>query len=256
MVSVRPEILITGASGGLGRALVLEFASNGFNVVATTRSKQNEFVDWCRELQNKTGNQISNECLNLDNAAEAQKQARNITGRFSNVQHFINNAAMASGSTILMTPLAVLRQVYEINFFSQLTITQVFTKHLLHHKQGTITNISSVISETPLPGTFSYGSSKLALEYLTEVLALELSNTNICVSAIRLGMVETEMLNKMDKISKKLLSLKRNQFTALEPEEVARMIFLHIVNLDTSRSGLVSVIEGVKNHSENQSTFN
>jgi NAD(P)-dependent dehydrogenase (short-subunit alcohol dehydrogenase family) len=240
------EILITGADGGLGQALVEQFSCSGYSVVATTRGLKPQFNNWCKELQERTGHRVVNESLILEDAAQAQREAREIVDRNPGIDHFINNAAMAFGSMIQLTPLSSLRKVLEINLISQFAIIQIFAKHLLRKGKGSITNITSVTANIPLPGTFAYGSSKLALEYMTRVLALELENTGIVFSAVELGMVQTNMLKKMDLKSRDLLLLKDDAISILEPTYAAKKIFEHLSQLDSKNSGKVIRVEGEK----------
>jgi 3-oxoacyl-[acyl-carrier protein] reductase len=233
------EILITGANGGLGRSLVKSFSRSGFNVVAVTRELEPQFVEWCKELEETTGHKVINELLNLEDASQAQAKAREIVDRNPDLDHFINNAAIAFGSLILMTPLSSLRKVYEVNLISQFCITQVFVKHLVRKKHGKITNISSVTANIPLPGTFAYGSSKIALEYLTKVMALELADTGIVVNGIELGLVQTKMLEKMDEKSRNLLVSEDYNLTILEPDFVANKIVENIMRLSSKTSGSI-----------------
>ena len=220
-------VIVTGANGGIGKTLVQKLIERGYGVISTTRQSNSEFEDWCFKFGRVSGGVLSCEIINLEDANLAQSQLREILHKYPKALHLVNNAAIASGSTILMTSIKTLRKVYEINLFSQFALSQIFSKHLLKVRKGSITNISSISANIPLPGSFAYGSSKLALEYMTRVLVKELSGTEIKISAIELGPVSTKMLSQMDTSSMELLISAATFKNVLSPSEAADMIFHH-----------------------------
>ncbi len=220
-------VIVTGANGGIGRKLVQKLIEKDYGVIATLREPNSEFIDWCSRFETTLGGSLICETLNLDDAYLAQGQLREILTKYPNALHLVNNAGLAFGSTILMTPIKALRKVYEINIFSQFALTQIFAKHLLKGKRGSITNISSISASIPMPGSFAYGSSKLTLDYMTRVLVKELSSTEIKISAIELGPVSTNMLSRMETSSMESLISAATLKRVLSPSEAADMIFYH-----------------------------
>jgi 3-oxoacyl-[acyl-carrier protein] reductase len=233
------SVLITGANRGIGRALVEILSKSGFDIVATTRTIIPEFIDWSKDLESRVGNKIINETLDLNVAKDAGLQMARILKKNQNIVHLINNAAVPFGAHVLLTPLSSLKKVYEINLFSQFSISQVFAKHLMRKREGSITNISSITAVHPIPGSFVYGSSKIALEYLTRTLALELKHFNICVTAVELGLVETDMLNEMDQHSQDLIKSNFAQISRLKPGIVAESFLQYFTSLNIDKSGQV-----------------
>ena len=136
-----------------------------------------------------------------------------------------------------MTSIGILKQVFEVNFFSTLAISQVFIKHLIKAGAGKLLNISSISTQHPMPGTLAYGSSKLALEYSTSVIAKELQNTQISVGAMGLGLVNTEMLAKMDIKSQENLKSLNPKVEVLDSLDVAQEIYRFMTYLNPNNSG-------------------
>jgi 3-oxoacyl-[acyl-carrier protein] reductase len=239
------QVLITGANRGIGKSLVSVFSQNGHPVIATSRDLNTPFLEWCDITSNITGNSITPEFLALDDAAAAQNRAREIVTKNPQIKHFINNAAMAHGSTFFMTPIDVLKKVFEVNFFSTLAISQIFIKHLLKSGGGKLLNISSISTQFPMPGTLAYGSSKLALEHSTSVIAQELQNTPVSVGAIGLGLVDTEMLAKMDIKSQENLKNLSPKIEVLDSIIVAKEIYRFMTYLELNTSGIVRFVESI-----------
>lgn len=241
-MSLVETVIVTGANGDIGNMLVQKLIKENYNVIATVRNPNSEFSNWCSRLEKGSGVTLTCEILNLDDANLAQAQLREILSKHPDALHLVNNAAIAFGSTVLMTPIKSLRRVFEVNLFSQFALSQIFTKHLLKSRKGSITNISSTAASVPLPGSFVYGSSKLALEYMTEVLASELFNTQIRISAIELGPVNTKMLSQMDRKSMHLLISSSTLKRVLSPSEAADSIFYHAFQSNCNCPNLIHVI--------------
>lgn len=237
------QVLITGANRGIGKSLVSVFSQNGHPVIATSRDLNAQFLEWCEVTSKITGNPIMPEFLALDDATIAQNRAREIVTKNPQIKHFINNAAMAHGSTFFMTPITILKKVFEVNFFSTLAISQIFIKHLIKSGGGTVLNISSISTQYPLPGTLAYGSSKLALEHSTSIIAKELQNTQVSVGAIGLGLVNTEMLAKMDIKSQENLKNLNPKIKVLDSLVVAQEIYRFMTYLEPKNSGIVRFVE-------------
>ena len=217
-------------------------ASQGHSVVATSRELDSSFTDWCDWLSKETKTSIIPETLNLEDSVIAQNQARKIVTSNPSICHFVNNAGMPFGSTFMMTSIKDLKRVQEVNFFSQFAISQVFIKHLLKLKGGTLVNISSITSSNPIPGALAYGSSKSSIDYLTRIMALELVNSNISVGAVALGLVDTEMLQIMDEKSKEFLRTSNPLIEILQPNEVAQEIYRFVSELSPLNSGTVKFV--------------
>jgi len=236
-VENKRSILITGANGGLGRELLRVFAAAGFDIIATVRNLEIGFSDWCEELAGTAKNRIVIYEVDLVNAEEAQHKVRNILSEHPDLTDVINNAAVPYGATVLMTPFRDLRKVFEVNFFSAIAISQVFAKHLIRVKVGSITNITSISTSVTLPGMLAYGTSKAALEYATGVFAQELGNSHIKVRSVAIGLMETHMAKQMSAKSLEELG-KQGVSRLIPPREVAAFV-LSIVKSGEEESSCV-----------------
>ena len=105
----------------------------------------------------------------------------------------INNAGVGSSGTLITTPLSSLREVYEINVFSQIHIMQLLSRSMIRQKSGCIINICSVGGMEVSKGYIAYGSSKTAMIWLTKAAAKELGEFGIRVNGIAPGLTDTDM---------------------------------------------------------------
>jgi short-subunit dehydrogenase len=192
------DILITGASKGVGCELVKQFAQDlTNNIVAFARNEEelNKLKEYC---ENTYQNQIH--IYSIDFLSESFHQDLNKI-LSSHQHHFdvvINNAGYLLNKSFSEYKIKELRDIYQVNVFAPIQIIQESIKHLDKNKICHIINIGSMggyQGSVKFPGLSIYSSSKAALANLTECLAEEYKETNIKVNCLALGSVQTEMLN-------------------------------------------------------------
>ncbi len=192
-------VLITGANRGIGRALAEAFARAGANLIVHGRSVTQAFSDDMIAMATNLGVRVDCVAFDITDTA-AMKVALNAVlpvGRQIDV--LVNNAGVAHGGLFQMTPLAVVRDVFNVNFFAQLELTQIVLRRMVRQKSGVIINMSSVAGLNLLAGNVAYGTSKAALIAFTETLAAEVGPLGVRVNAVAPGLTDTRMATQMDK---------------------------------------------------------
>jgi 3-oxoacyl-[acyl-carrier protein] reductase len=111
----------------------------------------------------------------------------------------INNAAVAHGGLFQMTPISVVRSVFDVNFFAQLELTQLMIRRMSRQKSGAIVNIGSISGIDLAAGNVAYGVSKAALMAFTQTLAAEVGPLGLRVNGVAPGLVMTDMATQMEK---------------------------------------------------------
>jgi NAD(P)-dependent dehydrogenase (short-subunit alcohol dehydrogenase family) len=173
------RILVTGASRGLGRALVVEFHRRGHDVLATAR-------DAAALADLEAAEKLSLDVADRRSVEAAAKAA-------GEVDVLVNNAGITVQSPVEAVPVEVFGSMLETNALGPLRLIQALLPGMRERGHGTIVNVSSraVRSAPPLQGP--YAASKAALELLSEVLRKELEPFGIRVIVIDTGGVRTEM---------------------------------------------------------------
>ena len=193
------NILITGASKGIGFELVKQFASNSNNnVVALSRDMEllQNLQSICKKDYDNNIHIYSINFLADNFKLELEKLLTNHTAHFDII---INNAGYLINKPFTETTQQEIQNTYQINTFSPITILQTIIPKLNNSKTCHIINIGSmggVQGSMKFPGLSIYSSSKAALGNLTECLAEEYKDKNITINCLALGSVQTEMLNK------------------------------------------------------------
>jgi 3-hydroxy acid dehydrogenase / malonic semialdehyde reductase len=185
-------VLITGASAGIGLAAAIEFAKHGANVVLGARRK--EKLDAVAEAISKEhGVQTLPLALDVTDEHSCAAFISASVERFGKINVLINNAGLARGTDkVVDLSEADMREVFETNVFGLLRLTRLALKEMLPRNDGHIINLGSVAGYMTYEGGSVYGASKFSVRAITEVLRLELLGTNIRVSSVSPGLVETE----------------------------------------------------------------
>lgn len=191
-------VLITGCNRGIGREAVRVFAEHGYDLICCIRRPNDEFASYIAELSEKHAVVI--DLLYFDMADESAIKAALTPLIKSNrkIDVLVNNAGIASGGLLHMTSMAKLKEVFQINFFSQVLITQLVSKLMIRHKCGSIINMGSIAGLENFSGYTSYGSSKAALMFFTRTIAKELAPHGVRVNSVAPGLTDTNMATQME----------------------------------------------------------
>jgi len=192
------NIIITGANRGIGLAMVKKFSENGYNVWACARKHSAEFEDEVGKLAEQCNVWIKPIYFDLSDEAEIKSGMTEIFKEKKTIHTLINNAGIHYEKLFQMSTMKEIREMYEVNVFALMQITQLVLKIMARQKAGNIINISSIAGSTAYSGTACYGSTKAAIALFTEALAIEASAVgNIRINAIAPGRTDTGMMDAL-----------------------------------------------------------
>jgi len=216
--------VVTGAKGGLGKAIVAAFVAEGANVICCIRTKSDDFEAFVAGLPLGDGQMVRIEAFDITDEAKVKDLQVTLVKEKALIDILVNNAAVADGSVVEMTPIARLRNVFEVNFFAQIAMTQRLLRFIKRSPSGSIINIGSTAGLLGDRGTLSYGSSKAALMFATKVLANEMGASGVRVNAVAPTAAEVGISAAMN--AEALDSLKARSFLgrACRGNEVADVV--------------------------------
>lgn len=236
--------IITGSNRGIGAVVLEEIASRGCNIWACARKPTPDFEAKVKELAEKYGVWIKPVYFELSNEEELKAGVKTIMADKQPIDILVNNAGMPFGGLMTMTPIAKLREVFEVNYFSQILIMQLIARVMMRQKSGCIINMASVGGIETNPGYLAYGSSKAALIWATKCISKELGAYNIRVNAVAPGFTDTSMghFNKEEELEKMIGQTSLHRMAT--PEEIAKGV-AYLASEDASFvTGHVLVIDG------------
>jgi short-subunit dehydrogenase len=178
------NILITGCSTGIGKCLALGLQKEGYRVFASCRKQE--------DSNRLIGLGLESPVIDLDSSESIQTGVEEVlSATQGKIDVLINNGAYGQPGAVEDLSRETLRQQFETNVFGTQEITNKLIPSMLSAKYARIIQISSVLGFVCLKYRGAYNSSKYALEGLTDTMRLELSNTNIKISLIEPGPIES-----------------------------------------------------------------
>ena len=237
--------VVTGCNRGIGKKILEVFSDNGATVFACVRNISKEFKSNINEIEQNTKNKIIPIQFDLSNESQIKEAANSILSSDKSIDILVNNAAMIHTAIFQMTSIKKLKEVFEIDFFSQTNFTQYILKSMVKNKKGSILYISSSSALDGNEGRSAYSSAKSAIITQSKVLSRELGVHNIRVNTIAPGLTDTDMMkeNTTQEIIKDVISrvsLRRIAGT----EEIANTALFLSADLSSYITGQVIRVDG------------
>ena len=195
--------IVTGASRGIGKAIALELAAAGADLVITNSTpEQGEAVK--KEIE-----ALGRKCLAVAADVSSQEQVDALINRaqetFPTLDILVNNAGITKDQLFMRMSAEDWRQVMSINLDGMFYVTRAVIKAMVKQRWGRIINISSVVGFTGNPGQVNYSSTKSAMIGFTKSIAKELGSRNITCNTVAPGFIETDMTGKLNEEQQKAI---------------------------------------------------
>ena len=184
------NIWITGASSGIGKALAIKFANEGWKVAASARRE-----NLLNELSNKYPN-IESFPLDVTNINKCNSVFKEIIEKFENIEICVFGTGIHDPESEKEFNLDKIKKIMEVNFFGVMNSINSIYSYYNKKKSGQISVISSVAGYRGLPAAGAYCASKSALTSFTESLYFEMKRKNVRVTLISPGFIKTPMTDQ------------------------------------------------------------
>ena len=235
--------VVTGGSRGLGRAICLELARGGANVVlcyAGNEAAANETVAACESLGAKT---VAIRCdVSKEDEVKALMDAALKT--FGRIDILVNNAGITRDGLLMMMKPEDFDAVIAANLRGAFLCMKAVARQMVKQRYGRIVNLSSVVGLRGNAGQVNYAASKAGVIGMTKSLAKELAGRNITVNAVAPGFIDTDMTAVLPEAAKEAL-LKTIPMARLgQPEDVARAVAFFAADETAYVTGQVLCVDG------------
>lgn len=216
--------VITGCNRGIGRAILENFTGNGANVFAIVRKESEEFNALIGELCETNGVIITPVYAELKDEESVKTAAKQIIAAKMPIDILVCNAGVGLPlSSLAMTKMETIKEVFEINFFSQMLLTQQLSRSMMRNKHGSIVYVSSSAAFDG-GANIEYSASKAAIIGEVKRLAVEYGPFNIRVNAVAPGLTATDMGNSMNEEDEKVALSMNIMKRKGEPREIANAV--------------------------------
>ena len=232
------NIIVTGASGGIGSSIVEKLSESGANILASgTR------VEKLEELKN---NFKSIKILKFDISQndKIEEFIENASKELGGLDCIVNNAGITKDNLAIRMSLNEWQKVININLTSTFLMSKFAIKKMLKSKKGKIVNITSVVGHTGNLGQANYTASKAGIVAMSKSLAMEYAKKNINVNCISPGFIKTAMTDQIDEKFKEAIISKIPSSRLGEPQDIANAVIFLASNLSDYVNGETLHVNG------------
>ena len=233
------NIIVTGATGGIGNLIIKKLDNLGANVLATGTK-----LEKLNDIKSKFPNiKILN--FDISEMDKVEKFVDDATLQLGgNLDCLINNAGITQDNLAIRMTIDQWKKVIEVNLTSTFLLCKYAIKKMLKNKSGKIINITSVVGHTGNLGQSNYTASKAGIIAMSKSLAIEYAKKNININCISPGFIKTAMTDKIEEKFKEAIISKIPSGKLGEPEDVANAVLFLASNLSDYINGETIHVNG------------
>ena len=215
----KKNIIVTGASGGIGNAIIKKLSEEGANILASGTK-----IEKLEELKkNYEGLKILK--FDISQSDKIEEFIENATSELGgSLDGIVNNAGITQDNLAIRMNLDEWQKVININLTSTFLMSKFAIKKMLKNKSGKIVNITSVVGHTGNVGQANYTASKAGIVAMSKSLAIEYAKKNININCISPGFIQTAMTDKIDDKFKEVIISKIPSARLGEPDDIANAV--------------------------------
>ena len=233
------NIILTGATGGIGNSILESLVNAEANIIATGTNDEKLNL-----IKNKYQS-VQVQKFDISKHNEIENFINKISEKFENkIDILINNAGVTSDNLSIRMKEEEWKRVIDINLTATFLLSKNAIKKMLKNKKGKIINITSVVGHTGNIGQANYTASKAGLVAMSKSFALEYGKKNININCVSPGFITTEMTNKIDQDYKEILKSRIPLDRFGQPKEVANTVLFLCSNLSDYITGETIHVNG------------
>jgi len=233
------NVIVTGASGGIGNSIVKVLNDSGANILATGTK-----IEKLEQLKSKFNN-IKTLKFDISQIDKIEQFIDSATSELSgSLDCIVNNAGITQDNLAIRMSIEEWKKVIDINLTSTFLLCKFALKKMLKNKAGKIINITSIVGHSGNLGQTNYSASKAGIVAMSKSLAMEYAKKNININCISPGFIKTAMTDKIDEKFKETLISKIPSARLGEPEDIANAVLFLASNQSNYINGETLHVNG------------
>ena len=218
------NVIVTGASRGLGLAITECLAAGGYRVLAIARSPSAELLALSSAAEQSGRGAVQFHPFDLLEIAAMQQLVSRLRKEVGPLYGLVNNAGLGTAGVLAMMRDEQIETLIRLNTLSPIVLTRHVVRSMMSERAGRIINMSSIVATTGYQSLSVYAATKASLSGFTRALAREVGQLGITVNAVAPGFVDTEMTREMDAKQREQI-IRRSALRRLpEPADVAAAV--------------------------------
>ena len=187
------NVLVTGASRGLGLSIARKLTGAGYNVIALARQKNKQVTEVMAEAERGKSSSLHFVAFDLGRIDDIPELVRKLRKDFGPLFGLVNNAALGLDGALAMMHNSQIQQLVRVNTLSPIILTKYVVRSMMSEGAGRIVNVASVIGFTGYSGLSVYAATKASMIGFTRSVAREVGRLGINVNAVAPGFIDTDM---------------------------------------------------------------
>jgi 3-oxoacyl-[acyl-carrier protein] reductase len=237
------NVIVTGASRGLGLGIARTLKESGYRVIAIARSESGELSDAMRGTEEMRSGSISFRTFDLSVIEAIPQLVKSLRKEFGPIYGLVNNAGVSVDGSLALTPTHRIEEVVRLNTISPMVLTKYVVRSMMADGGGRIVNISSVTASTGYSGLSVYGATKASLIGFTKSLAREVGRMGVNVNAVAPGFVDTHMTEELTDEQRQQIVRRSALKRMVDVEDVADAVEFLLSDQSKSITGTVLTVD-------------
>jgi 3-oxoacyl-[acyl-carrier protein] reductase len=237
------NILVTGASRGLGLSIARKLAAVGYSCIATARNRSDQITSAIKEIERDKTGSLSFVPFDLAETENIPEFIRNLRKEFGPFYGLVNNAAILSQGLLATMHNSKIERLVRVNTLSPIIMTKYIVRSMMADGGGRIVNVASIIGFTGYSGLAAYAATKASMIGFTRSLAREVGSLGINVNAVAPGALETDMADMLDNSQREQIVRRSALRRLASVEDVANAVEFLLGDASRSITGTVVTVD-------------
>jgi 3-oxoacyl-[acyl-carrier protein] reductase len=237
------NIIVTGASRGLGLGISRKLTTAGHCVIAIARHESDQLAAAIRDTQANRQGALHFRSFDLVDVGRIPNLIKDLREEFGPIFGLVNNAALGSSGVLATMPDSRIVRLVHLNVLSPLTLTKYVARSMMAVGSGRIVNIASVVGFTGYSGLSVYGATKASIIGFTRSLAREVGPLGINVNAVAPGFVSTDMTESMGEMQREQLVRRSALRRLAEVDDIAEAVAFLLDDKARNITGTVLTVD-------------
>lgn len=237
------NLIVTGASRGLGLTMAAHLAEVGYRVIAIARSSTAELTAAVAAAAARGNGAIEFRSFDLTEIAQIPQLVRTLRAEFGAIYGLVNNAGLGTARILSNMRDSDIERLVRLNNVSPITLTKYVARSMMTAREGRIINMASVVASTGYSGLSVYSATKAALIGFSRSLARELGELGITVNAIAPGFIDTPMTQELSAEQREKIANRSALKRLAEAIDVARSVEFLLSEAGRNITGTVLTVD-------------